>query len=88
MSQERIILEQEKQSNASNGAMVGALVFMIILGLLYVSGIAHSFTMLFKDPLSTNKGARTGLFVGSLLLPPPLYWFVFLIVKYSGGLKQ
>lgn len=88
MSQERIILEQEKQNNASNCAMIGALAFAIILGLLYVSGIAHAFTMLFKDPLLTNKGVRTGLFVGSLLLPPPFYWIVFLIVKYSGGFKQ
>ncbi len=85
MSQSNILSHQEKQTSQSNASMVGFLILTIILVILYVSGIFHSFAMLFADKIKENKGPRVGLFVGSFLLPPPLYWIAFLIVKFAGG---
>ena len=87
MSQERIILEQEKQNNASNGAMIGALVFVIILGLLYVSGIAHAAVRMGHDKIEANRMARIVMLLVAIFFFP-FYWLVYPIVYYSGGFKQ
>lgn len=87
MSQTRIILEQEKQTNASNGAMIGALVFAIILGLLYVSGIAHAAVRMGHDRIEANRLTRIVMLLVAIFFFP-FYWVVYPIVYYSGGFKQ
>ena len=87
MSQGRIISEQERQTNSSNGAMIGALVFVIISGLLYVSGIAHSAVKMGNDKIEANKSTRLIMLIVAIFLFP-FYWIVYPIIYYSGGFKQ
>ncbi len=87
MNQDSLILVQEEQTNASNSAMIGALIFAIIVGLLYVSGIAHAAVKMGNDKIDANRITRIIMLLVAIFFFP-FYWLVYPIVYYSGGFKQ
>ncbi len=87
MSQHLIEIEQEKQNMASNSAMISALFMFIILGLLYVSGIAHAAVKIGSDKIEANRITRIIMLLVAIFFFP-FYWIVYPIVYYSGGFKQ
>ena len=67
--------------------MIGALVFVIILGLLYVSGVAHAAVRMGHDKIEANRMTRIVMLLVAIFFFP-FYWLVYPIVYYSGGFKQ